>query len=87
MGVIHLAAEVGGIEANRRSPARISGMPTGYGYRILEASRMFGVRKLLTVGTVCSYPKHGTLPLVEDELWSGYPEETNAPYGIAKKTL
>jgi len=85
--VIHLAAKVGGIEANRRSPGSFFYKNAIMGIELMEQARLTGVAKFVTVGTVCSYPKHAPVPFREDDLWDGYPEETNAPYGIAKKML
>jgi GDP-L-fucose synthase len=85
--VIHLAAEVGGIGANRENPGRFFYANMAMGLHMVEEARRRGVDKFLQVGTVCSYPKHTPVPFSEDELWNGYPEETNAPYGIAKKAL
>ncbi|HEY5262555.1 MAG TPA: GDP-L-fucose synthase [Solirubrobacteraceae bacterium] len=85
--VIHLAAEVGGIGANRENPGRFFYANMAMGLQLIEAARLEGVEKFVQVGTVCSYPKFTPTPFSEDELWSGYPEETNAPYGIAKKAL
>jgi len=85
--VFHLAAEVGGIGANRANPGRYWYANLQMGVNILEQSRLHDVRKLVISGTVCAYPKFTLVPFREDELWNGYPEETNAPYGIAKKTL
>ena len=85
--VIHLAAEVGGIGANRANPGRYWYSNLMMGAHVLEQSRIAGVRKLVLLGTICSYPKFAAVPFREDDLWNGYPEETNAPYGIAKKTL
>jgi GDP-L-fucose synthase len=85
--VFHLAAEVGGIGANRANPGRYWYANLMMGTHVLEQSRLAGVEKLILVGTICSYPKFAPIPFTESELWSGYPEETNAPYGIAKKTL
>ncbi len=85
--VFHLAAEVGGIGANRANPGRYWYANLIMGAHILEASRRAGVRKLVLLGTICSYPKLAPLPFREDDLWNGYPEETNAPYGVAKKAL
>jgi GDP-L-fucose synthase len=85
--VYHLAAEVGGIGANRANPGRYWYANLVMGANVLELSRLHGVDKLLVAGTVCSYPKHTPVPFHEDELWNGYPEETNAPYGVAKKSL
>ena len=85
--VIHLAAEVGGIGANRASPGRFWYSNLVMGANVLEQSRLHGVKKLVVVGTICAYPKFTPVPFKEEDLWNGYPEETNAPYGIAKKAL
>jgi GDP-L-fucose synthase len=85
--VFHLAAEVGGIGANRASPGRFWYANLVMGTNVLEQSRRGGVEKLVLVGTICSYPKLTPTPFREDDLWNGYPEETNAPYGVAKKAL
>ena len=85
--VFHLAAEVGGIGANRANPGRYWYANTVMGANVLELSRIHGVRKLVVLGTICEYPKFTPVPFSEDDLWAGYPEETNAPYGIAKKSL
>jgi GDP-L-fucose synthase len=85
--VFHLAAEVGGIGANRENPGRYWYANLMMGAHVLEQSRLNGVRKLVLTGTVCAYPKFTPVPFHEDDLWNGYPEETNAPYGVAKKTL
>jgi GDP-L-fucose synthase len=85
--VFHLAAEVGGIGANRANPGRYWYANLQMGVNILEQSRLHGVEKLVTAGTVCGYPKFAPVPFRETDFWNGYPEETNAPYGIAKKTL
>jgi GDP-L-fucose synthase len=85
--LVHLAAVVGGIGANRESPGRFFHDNLAMGLHVLEACRLSGVGKVLLAGTVCSYPKHTPVPFREDDLWSGYPEETNAPYGVAKKAL
>jgi GDP-L-fucose synthase len=85
--VIHLAAEVGGIGANRANPGRYWYANLVMGANVLEQSRLSGVDKLVVIGTICAYPKFTPVPFKEEELWNGYPEETNAPYGIAKKTL
>ena len=85
--VFHLAAEVGGIGANASRPGRYWYANLAMGLNVLEASRRAGVSKLLLVGTVCSYPKDTPVPFREDHLWAGFPEETNAPYGVAKKAL
>lgn len=85
--VIHLAAVVGGIGANREYPGRFFYENAVMGVEIIEASRLAGVGKVVVIGTVCSYPKYTPVPFREDDLWNGYPEETNAPYGLAKKML
>ena len=85
--VIHLAAEVGGIGANRASPGRFFYANLAMGMHLIEQARDAGLKKIVMVGTVCSYPKHTPVPFREDDLWNGYPEGTNAPYGIAKKAL
>jgi GDP-L-fucose synthase len=85
--VIHLAAEVGGIGANRENPGRYWYANLIMGAHVLEQSRLAGVEKIVLMGTICAYPKFAPVPFRESELWNGYPEETNAPYGIAKKTL
>jgi GDP-L-fucose synthase len=85
--VIHLAASVGGIGANRANPGRYFYENAIMGVELMEQARRFGARKFVTAGTVCSYPKHTPVPFLEDHLWDGYPEETNAPYGLAKKML
>jgi GDP-L-fucose synthase len=85
--VFHLAAEVGGIGANRENPGRYWYSNTVMGAHVLEQSRRAGARKLVLAGTVCAYPKFAPVPFSEDDLWNGYPEETNAPYGVAKKSV
>jgi GDP-L-fucose synthase len=85
--VLHLAAEVGGIGANRANPGRYWFANLMMGAHVIEQSRLLGVDKLVVLGTVCAYPKFAPVPFKEEDLWKGYPEETNAPYGIAKKTL
>jgi GDP-L-fucose synthase len=85
--VFHLAAEVGGIGANRANPGRYWYANLMMGAHVLELSRLHGVQKLVVAGTVCAYPKFTPVPFSEDDLWDGYPEETNAPYGVAKKTI
>jgi GDP-L-fucose synthase len=85
--VIHLAAEVGGIGANRANPGRYWYSNLMMGANVLEESRKSGVDKLVVLGTICAYPKLAPVPFREENLWDGYPEETNAPYGVAKKTL
>ena len=85
--VIHLAAVVGGIGANRENPGRFFYENLMMGVELMEQARLGGLRKFVAVGTVCAYPKHTPVPFREEDLWSGYPEETNAPYGLAKKML
>ena len=85
--VIHLAAVVGGIGANRENPGRFFYDNAIMGIELMEAARLAGVAKFVQIGTVCSYPKFTPVPFREDDLWDGYPEETNAPYGLAKKML
>jgi GDP-L-fucose synthase len=85
--IIHLAAVVGGIGANRENPGRFFYDNAIMGIQLMEASRLAGVEKFVQIGTVCSYPKFTPVPFREDDLWDGYPEETNAPYGLAKKML
>ena len=85
--VVHLAAEVGGIGANRANPGRYFYANMAMGLHLIEEGRRRSIEKFVQVGTVCSYPKFTPVPFSEDELWNGYPEETNAPYGIAKKAL
>jgi GDP-L-fucose synthase len=85
--VFHLAAEVGGIGANRANPGRYWYANLVMGAHVLELSRLAGVEKLVVTGTVCAYPKLTPVPFSEDDLWNGYPEETNAPYGVAKKSV
>jgi GDP-L-fucose synthase len=85
--VVHLAASVGGIGANRENPARYFYDNSIMGIQLMEEARRRGVRKFVTVGTVCSYPKNPPAPFREEDLWNGYPEETNAPYGLAKRML
>jgi GDP-L-fucose synthase len=85
--IIHLAAVVGGIGANRRSPGTFFYRNLMMGVLLMEQARRAGVGRLLSVGTICSYPKFTPVPFREEELWNGYPEETNAPYGLAKKML
>jgi GDP-L-fucose synthase len=85
--VVHLAAEVGGIGANRANPGRYFYANMAMGLHLIEEGRKRDIEKFVQVGTVCSYPKVTPVPFSEDELWNGYPEETNAPYGIAKKSL
>jgi GDP-L-fucose synthase len=85
--VIHGAAVVGGIGANRMHPGRFFYENAMMGIQLIEASRLAGVEKFVCLGTICAYPKFTPVPFREEELWNGYPEETNAPYGIAKKAL
>jgi GDP-L-fucose synthase len=85
--VIHLAAEVGGIGANRANPGRYWYANLMMGAHVIEQSRLAGLAKLVLAGTICAYPKFAPVPFKEDDLWNGYPEETNAPYGVAKKAL
>lgn len=85
--VVHLAATVGGIGANQREPGRFFYENALMGINLIEASRITRVKKFVQVGTVCSYPSTTAVPFKEVDLWSGYPEPTNAPYGIAKKML
>jgi GDP-L-fucose synthase len=85
--IIHLAAVVGGIGANRKHPGSFFFQNLMMGALLLEHARRAGVRRFLSVGTICSYPKHTEVPFQEKDLWLGYPEETNAPYGLAKKML
>ena len=85
--VYHLAAEVGGIGANQAAPGRFWYSNLMMGVNALEQSRIAGVEKLVVVGTICAYPKFTPVPFREEELWNGYPEETNAPYGVAKRSL
>ena len=85
--VIHLAAKVGGIGFNRKYPATLFYDNAIMGIQVMEAARLEGVEKFVAIGTVCAYPKYTSVPFKEEDLWNGYPEETNAPYGIAKKIL
>lgn len=85
--VIHLAAEVGGIGANRDNPGRFFFANMAMGMHLIEIGRQVGLQKFVHTGTVCAYPKFAPVPFAEDALWDGYPEETNAPYGVAKKAL
>jgi GDP-L-fucose synthase len=85
--VFHLAGEVGGIGANRANPGRFWYANLIMGAHVLELARLNRVQKLVVVGTVCSYPKFTPVPFLEADLWDGYPEETNAPYGVAKKAI
>ncbi len=83
--VLHLAAEVGGIGANMDNPGRFFFANMAMALHLIEQARIHGLAKFVQVGSVCAYPKHTPVPFKEDDLWNGYPEETNAPYGIAKK--
>src|SRR3989338_5143110 len=85
--VIHLAAKVGGIGFNQEKPGELFFDNLTMGVNLMEAARQAGEEKFVGVMTVCSYPKHTPVPFKEDDLWIGYPEETNAPYGLAKKML
>ena len=84
---IHLAAVVGGIGANRSNPGKLFYDNATMGINAIEAARVAGIEKFVCAGTICSYPKFTPVPFREEELWNGYPEETNAPYGLAKKML
>ncbi|MBI2795325.1 MAG: GDP-L-fucose synthase [Gemmatimonadetes bacterium] len=83
--IVHLAARVGGIGANRENPGRFFYENAMMGVQLIESARLLGVAKFVCLGTVCAYPKFTPTPFREDDLWNGYPEETNAPYGLAKK--
>lgn len=85
--VVHLAAEVGGIGANRENPGRFFYANAAMGLHLIEHARRVNLRKFVQVGTICAYPKFTPVPFREEDLWNGYPEETNAPYGVAKKAL
>jgi len=85
--VIHLAAVVGGIGANQKYPGKFFYDNAIMGIQLIEHARRYGVKKLVCVGTICAYPKFTPVPFKEEDLWNGYPEETNAPYGLAKKML
>jgi GDP-L-fucose synthase len=85
--VIHLAAAVGGIGANRAHPGTFLYKNLMMGLQMMEQARIHGIEKFVAIGTVCAYPKHTPIPFKEEDLWMGYPEETNAPYGLAKKML
>ena len=85
--VVHLAAQVGGIGANRENPGRYFFANMSMGLHLIEQARIHKIHKFVQVGTICAYPKFTPVPFKEEELWNGYPEETNAPYGIAKKAL
>lgn len=85
--VIHLAAEVGGIYANQQNPGRFFYANAMMGLNLIESARLISISKFVQVGTVCAYPKFTKVPFKETDLWNGYPEETNAPYGVAKRSL
>jgi len=85
--VFHLAARVGGIGANRENPGLFLFENAMMGLQLIEECRLAGTKKIVVAGTICAYPKFAPVPFKEDDLWNGYPEETNAPYGIAKKML
>lgn len=85
--IMHLAAQVGGIGANQRKPGTFFHDNMAMGLNVLEQARRVGTSKVVVAGTICAYPKFAPVPFREDDLWNGYPEETNAPYGIAKKAL
>jgi GDP-L-fucose synthase len=85
--VIHLAARVGGIGANRANPGKFFYESLMMGVQMMEVGRQLGIEKFVAIGTVCAYPKFTPVPFKEEDLWNGYPEETNAPYGLAKKML
>lgn len=85
--IVHLAATCGGIGINKDNPGRFIYENLQMGINVLEAARLAGVKKVVNLGTVCAYPKFTPVPFKEEDLWNGYPEETNAPYGIAKKTI
>lgn len=85
--VIHLAAQVGGIEANRENPGKFFYDNLMMGVQLMEIGRQSNIEKFLALGTICAYPKFTPVPFKENDLWNGYPEETNAPYGLAKKML
>ena len=85
--VLHLAGNVGGIGANRANPGKFFYDNLMMGVQMMEYGRRHGISKFVAVGTICSYPKHTPVPFREEDLWNGYPEETNAPYGLAKKML
>jgi GDP-L-fucose synthase len=85
--ILHLAAEVGGIGANRENPGRFFFANMAMGLHLIEGARKFGLKKFIQTGTICAYPNLTPVPFSEDNLWNGFPEVTNAPYGIAKKSL
>ena len=85
--VIHLAARVGGIGANQANPGRFFYDNLMMGTQLIEVGRQLGIKKFVAIGTICAYPKYAPIPFKEDDLWAGFPEETNAPYGLAKKMM
>jgi GDP-L-fucose synthase len=85
--IIHLAASVGGIGANQKNPGKYFYENLIMGIQLMEQARVFKVEKFVAIGTICSYPKFTPVPFKEEDLWNGYPEETNAPYGLAKKMM
>lgn len=85
--VVHLAARVGGIGANQANPGRFFYDNLMMGSQLIEVGRQLGIKKFVAIGTICAYPKYAPTPFKEDDLWAGYPEETNAPYGLAKKMM
>ncbi len=85
--VLHMAAEVGGIGANLDNPGRYFFANMAMGLHLIEGARRHGIKKFVQIGTICAYPKFTPVPFKESDLWNGYPEETNAPYGVAKKAL
>ena len=85
--VVHLAARVGGIGANQANPGRFFYDNLMMGSQLIEVGRQLGIKKFVAIGTICAYPKYAPIPFKEDDLWAGYPEETNAPYGLAKKMM
>lgn len=85
--VFHLACDFGGIGYNKANPGRTFHSNMAMGLHLVEQARLFKVKKFVQIGSVCAYPEHTSLPFSEDDLWSGYPEEDNAPYGIAKRTI
>lgn len=85
--IIHLAAKVGGIGANRANPGKFFYDNLMMGVQMMEVGRQAGIEKFVAIGTICAYPKFTPVPFKEENLWNGYPEETNAPYGLAKKML
>ncbi|HJT20510.1 MAG TPA: NAD-dependent epimerase/dehydratase family protein, partial [Nitrospira sp.] len=85
--VIHLAARVGGIGANQANPGRFFYDNLMMGTQLIEVGRQQSLKKFVALGTICAYPKFAPIPFKEDDIWNGYPEETNAPYGLAKKMM